>query len=100
MLEEVTTLQDLEIYTNHGAFVGRVRDLVLDLAKKRVDGLYVEETNESLVEDAHSINVPYRWVQSVGDIIILKHFPERVQLSEEERKRLDAMQQYQEMPYE
>ena len=100
MLEEITTLQDLEIYTQHGAFVGRVRDAIIDLAKKRIDGLFVEETNEALVEESHSINIPYRWVQSVGDIIILKHFPERVQLTEEERKRLEAIRSYQEMPYE
>jgi sporulation protein YlmC with PRC-barrel domain len=96
MLEEVTSLLDLEIYTQHGAFIGRVRDLVIDIAKKRIDGLFVEETNDAIVESSHSISVPYRWVQSVGDIIILKHFPDRVQLTEDERKRLDAIREFSE----
>ncbi|UCH88014.1 MAG: PRC-barrel domain-containing protein [Thermoplasmata archaeon] len=100
MLEEVTSLQELEIYTQHGAFVGRVRDIVIDLVKKNIDGLYVEETNDALVENSHSINIPYRWVQSIGDIIILKHFPDRVQLTPEERKRLEAIRQFQEFSYE
>jgi sporulation protein YlmC with PRC-barrel domain len=100
MLEEVTTLQELEIYTPHGAFVGRVRDVIIDLVKKNIDGLYVEETSEALVEQSHSINIPYRWVQSIGDIIILKHFPERVQLTETERKKLDAIRQFQEFRFE
>lgn len=100
MLEEISALQDLEIYTNHGAFVGRVRDIIIDLAKKRIDGLYVDETNEALVESSHSISVPFRWVMSIGDIIILKHFPQRVQLTDEERKKLEAIRQFQTMEYE
>jgi sporulation protein YlmC with PRC-barrel domain len=100
MLEEVYNLQELKIYTQHGALVGQVTDVILDLTKKSIDGLFVELTNENLVEEGHSINVPFRWVQSVGDVIILKHFPERVSLTEEERKRLDALRRYQEMAYE
>lgn len=26
------------------------------------------------------MSVPYRWVQSVGDIVILRYFPKRVSL--------------------
>ena len=100
MLEEITTLQELEIYTNYGAFVGRVRDIIIDLAAKHIDGLYVEETNEALVEDSTGISIPYRWVQSVGDIIILKHFPDRVSLTETERKKLDALRRLQEREFE
>lgn len=100
MLEEITSLHDLQVYTNYGAFIGRVTDLVLDIAKKQVDGLYIAETNEALVENSHSINVPYRWVQSVGDIIILKHFPDRIDLTPDERKKLEALRDYQYMEYE
>jgi len=26
------------------------------------------------------VSVPYRWIQSVGDIVILRYFPKRVSL--------------------
>jgi len=26
------------------------------------------------------VNVPYRWVSAIGDVIILKYFPKRVAL--------------------
>jgi sporulation protein YlmC with PRC-barrel domain len=100
MLEEITSLHDLQVYTNYGAFIGRVTDLILDISKKHVDGIYIAETNEALVENSHSINVPYRWVQSVGDIIILKHFPDRIDLTEDERKKMDALREFQYSEYE
>jgi len=32
------------------------------------------------------VAVPYRWVNSVGDIVILSHFPERVTTKKKEEK--------------
>jgi sporulation protein YlmC with PRC-barrel domain len=92
MLEEYTSLLGLQIYTNYGVFVGVVNNIILDVKKHRADSFFVEETNPSLVEASRSITVPYRWVQHVGDIILLKHFPEHVELSDEERRRLEQEQ--------
>jgi len=38
------------------------------------------ETNPLLVEGSRAVSVPYRWVQSVGDIVVLRYFPKRVSL--------------------
>ena len=78
MLEEASELIGLQVYTSNGIFLGNVNNLVIDLENKRVDGLFVSETNPLLVEDSKAVNVPFRWIQSVGDIIILKYFPKRV----------------------
>jgi sporulation protein YlmC with PRC-barrel domain len=78
MLEEATELIGLQVYTPNGIFLGNVNNLVIDLENKKVDGLFINETNPLLVEDSKAVNVPYRWIQSVGDVIILKYFPKRV----------------------
>ncbi|MBI0584519.1 MAG: PRC-barrel domain-containing protein [Methanomassiliicoccus sp.] len=78
MLEEASELMGLQVYTSNGIFLGSVNNLVIDLDNKRVDGLFVSETNPLLVEESKAVNVPFRWIQSVGDIIILKYFPKRV----------------------
>ena len=70
MLEEATELIGLQVYTPNGIFLGNVNNLVIDLENKKVDGLFINETNPLLVEDSKAVNVPYRWIQSVGDVVI------------------------------
>jgi len=86
MLEEVTSLLGLQVYTNFGVFVGVVNNVIVDIKKHRADSLFVEQTNPALVEDSRSVTIPYRWVQNVGDIILLKHFPQHIELTEEQRR--------------
>ena len=78
MLGEVSRIIGLDVYTPKGIFVGTVDNIVLDLRNKKVDGLFVQSPNSELVEDGTAVNIPFRWVQSIGDVIILKVFPEKV----------------------
>jgi sporulation protein YlmC with PRC-barrel domain len=104
MLEEVTSLLGLHIYTNHGVFIGVINNIILDVKKHRAHSLYIEETNPTLVEDSRSITIPFRWVQNVGDIVLLRYFPEHVELSDEQRRMFELeAQRYmgmEEMPQE
>ena len=101
MLEEFTSLLGLQIYTNYGVFVGVVNNIIVDIKTHKADSFFVEETNPAIVEASRSITVPYRWVQHVGDIILLKHFPDRVELSDKERRKMDMeIQSLQMQPYE
>jgi len=93
MLEEVTSLLGLQVYTNYGVFVGIINNIIVDLKKHKADSLYVQETNPALVEDSRSISIPYRWVQNVGDIVLLRHFPEHVELSDEQRRMFEIDEQ-------
>ncbi len=77
-MEEASELIGLQVYTPNGIFVGNVNNLVIELEKKCVDGLFISETNPLLVEDSKAINIPFRWIQAVGDIVLLKYFPKRV----------------------
>ena len=80
MLEEISELIGLQVYTNQGVFLGNVNNLVVDVESGNVDGLFVQETNPLLVEGSRAVSVPYRWIQSVGDIVVLRYFPKRVSL--------------------
>ena len=76
--EEVTSFLKLPVYTRQGKYVGHVRNIFLDMDEKKVSSLLVTNTNPAIVEGTVDVAVPYRWVNSVGDIIILSYFPDKV----------------------
>ena len=78
MLEEVSELIGMQVYTNKGIFLGNINNLIIDLDNSRVDGLFINDTNPMLVEGSKAVSVPYRWIQAIGDVVILKYFPRRV----------------------
>lgn len=77
MLENINKIKGLEIYTPAGIFVGVVDEVVIDIPEMKATGLFVADANPMLVDENVSIGIPYRWVQSIGDIIILNRFPNR-----------------------
>lgn len=83
MLEEISELIGLQVYTKKGMFLGTVDNIVMDLDEGKVNGIFVGDTNPLLVEDSKNVNVPFRWVNAVGDIVILSYFPERLSVSGE-----------------
>lgn len=87
MLEEINRFSNMSVYTNQGMHLGTVGNVVVDVTNNKVDGLYITGTNPALVENGVSVNVPYRWIQAVGEIIILKYFPGKVALKKEEEEK-------------
>lgn len=87
MLEEAGNLIGLDVYAPNGIFIGRVTNLVIDLNSNKVDGLFLDESSPVLVDRGVPLNIPFRWVQSVGDIIILRAFPEYLSISQLEKER-------------
>ncbi len=76
--EEISDFIGLQVYTHNGMLLGKVNNLVLNMEDGQVDGLFVAETNPLLVEGSRAVNVPYRWIQSVGDVVLLRYFPKKV----------------------
>jgi sporulation protein YlmC with PRC-barrel domain len=76
--EEVTSFLKLPVYTREGVYVGHVKNVFLEMEEKRVGSLLVTNTNPAIVEGSVDVAVPYRWVNAVGDIIILSNFPSKV----------------------
>jgi len=78
LLEELDNIKGLEVYTPDGIFVGKIDDVVLDVSNKRIEGLFIDSASPVLVDKNVSIKIPFGWLQSIGDIIILKAFPEHI----------------------
>lgn len=66
-----------DVFTDKGIYCGRVADMDLDLEKFRVKSLVIDAVKgsffASLVGDKKGVVVPFAMVQSVGDVVIIKH---------------------------
>jgi sporulation protein YlmC with PRC-barrel domain len=91
--EEVTSFLKLPVYTREGLYVGHVKNIFLEIEEKRIGSLLVTNTNPTLVEGSVDIAVPYRWVNSVGDIIILSNFPGKIVTKKKEKEKKKEGQQ-------
>ena len=78
MLEEISKIKGLEVYAPNGYFVGYADRFVIEPSDRRVTGIFLEAANPVLVDKNVSIKIPFRWVQAVGDVIILNTFPKHV----------------------
>ena len=86
MICELSELMGLEIYSDDAHFLGTVDNVVLNMDKLKIYGLYVKNPNPLLVEDSKSVVVPFRWVKDVGDVVLLSYFPEFVKHSDLQEK--------------
>jgi sporulation protein YlmC with PRC-barrel domain len=91
MLEEASNLIGLQVYTSQGMFLGNVSNLVVEVDENKVQGLFVSNTNPLLVEGSKAVNVPYRWISSIGDIVILKYFPKRVAVKRSPKSKAEKV---------
>lgn len=85
--QEITTLVGREVYSKNGVFVGEVEDIRLNLDRESVTGLALHQLNSELfgtdVRTSRGVIIPYRWVQAVGDVVIVNDIVERLQRPEE-----------------
>jgi sporulation protein YlmC with PRC-barrel domain len=73
MISEISTLFGLKVYTDEGRYVGKVDDVVIDIDRRQIKGLAVGDYNKTLIDSkALGVIIPYRFVKSVGDIVIIK----------------------------
>ena len=89
-MQEITNLVGREVYSNNGVFVGEVEDIQLDLDRESVTGLALTELNYDLFHDkaagSRGVIIPYRWVRSVGDIVLVNDIVERMREPQEEEE--------------
>ena len=78
MMDETGDIIGLNVYTPKGIFVGKVSEMGFDLTNRCVDGLIVKDVNPVLAEHGIVINIPYSWISAIGDVVLLKRFPEKI----------------------
>ena len=79
---EIGSLVGREVYSNKGTFVGEVEDVRIDLDAELITGLAVGGLNREVLggraRNAGGVIVPFRWVRSVGDIVLVNDVIERL----------------------
>jgi sporulation protein YlmC with PRC-barrel domain len=77
MRTQITELFGLSVYTDRAVYIGNVDDVVLDVDQKKIDSLAVGELNPEIgeVKGYSGLQIPFRVVKSIGDIVIVRHIP-------------------------
>ncbi len=77
-IKEFSEMLGKDVFTDKGMFCGKVADVQVDLRRFRVRALVIEAVRGSylseLVGGKRGIILPYQFVQSIGDIVIIRHF--------------------------
>jgi len=66
-----------DVFTNKGMFCGKVEDIECDLKRFKVRSLVVRAAKESYISkmlgSKKGVIIPFPMVESIGDVIIIKH---------------------------
>ncbi len=79
-VKDVSDMFAKDVFTNRGFYCGKVSDIEIDLSRYKVRSLVIEAARNStlgkIVGGKKGVVVPYGMVQSVGDVVIIKHINE------------------------
>lgn len=79
-VKDVSDMFAKDVFTNKGFYCGKVSDMEFDLSRYKVRSIVIEAAKNSLlgkmVAGKKGVVVPYGMVQSVGDVVIIKHISE------------------------
>jgi len=85
MRTDLTSLFGLNIYTNTGVYVGKLQDLVIDIEDQKITGLAISDINRELFDlTSRGVIIPYRWVITAADIIIVRDVIQRYKKRKED----------------
>ncbi|MDD2614460.1 MAG: PRC-barrel domain-containing protein [Methanosarcina sp.] len=85
MRAELTSLFGLNVYTNTGVYVGKLQDFVIDIEEQKVTGLAISDINRELFDlTSRGVIIPYRWVITAADIIIVRDVIQRYKKRKED----------------
>ncbi len=66
--------------------LGLVHDVLLDTTQRIVSALLITGTTPDLVKDGANVIIPYRWVQDLDVVVILRYFPDKIDFTENSEK--------------
>ncbi len=72
---KLTTLHGLPVVLPDARILGVVHDVVLNDKASVCTHLFVVETPDEIVEGGMHVSIPWSWVRSVSDVILLRWFP-------------------------
>jgi sporulation protein YlmC with PRC-barrel domain len=77
MKSQITDVLGLSVYTDRAVFVGDVDDVVIDLDRKSIKALALGNLNMDIIDvkGYKGLQIPFRMIRSVGDVILVRHMP-------------------------
>ena len=76
-VESLSDIIEKDVFTHKGIYSGRVSDIILDLERFRVKSIVVDAVKGSFlakfVGNKKGVVVPFEMIQSIGDVVIIKH---------------------------
>ena len=76
-VRSLSEMTQKDVFTDKGAYCGKVSDIGIDLEKFRVKSIVIDAVRgsflASLVGNKKGVVVPFAMVQSVGDVVLIKH---------------------------
>lgn len=86
----LTEIVDKDVFTEKGAYCGKTKDIEIDLPKFKVRAIVVDAARGSYlakkVGGKKGVIIPYSMVNSVEDVIMIKHFSGEITEEEEEKE--------------
>jgi sporulation protein YlmC with PRC-barrel domain len=77
MKSQITDVLGLSVYTDRAVFIGDVDDVVIDLDRKTIKALALGNLNMDIIDvkGYKGLQIPFRMIRSVGDVILVRHMP-------------------------
>jgi len=76
-VRDVTEVLNKDVFTDKGYYCGKISDLEFDISRFKVRSIVIATVKGSFLGDMvggkKGIIVPYPMVQSIGDVVIIKH---------------------------
>jgi sporulation protein YlmC with PRC-barrel domain len=76
-VKDISEMFGKDVFTDRGFYCGKVEDVEFDLTRYKVRSLVISAARGTflgkMVGGKKGIIVPYPMVQSIGDVVIIKH---------------------------
>ena len=94
-VKNISEVLGKDVFTNRGVYAGRVADVEVNMSKFRLRSLVVEAGRGSflseLVGGKRGVIIPYQLVESVGDVVIIKHITPSAAQQEQPHEEVEVM---------
>ncbi len=78
-----------DVFTDRGAYCGKIKDIELDLPKFRIRSVVVDAARGSYLAEKvggkKGVLIPYGMVNAIEDVVVIKHFSASVEEGEKKR---------------
>ena len=76
-VKNISEMFGKDVFTDKGYYCGKVSDVEFDLSRFKVRAIVIEALKGTflgrMVSGKKGIIVPYPMIQSIGDVVIIKH---------------------------